>query len=647
MARAMRLAVEAGRVARASGRIPKRPLAFASSGGRRADRLASVGGRSVSLPALVEPAPPLRPDRAARFARHLALPGVGEIGQRRIAAARVLVIGAGGLGAPVIQYLAAAGVGRITVVDDDRVERTNLQRQVLHTEADVGRPKAESASDAVARLDADVDVLALVSRLDADNALALFRDHDLVLDGSDNFATRYLVNDAAELTGTPVVWGSIHRFAGQVSVFWPGRGPMLRDLFPEIPDADSIETCAVGGVLGALCGAIGSVMATEALKLLCGIGEPLLGRLSRYDALSGRWDELRFGADPDRRPVVDLEEVAIACRAASPSARLDDISAGEVVARLAERERRALRARRAHCRRAGIGGDTGVGAPAARQHPRRRVAGGRRGARRECRRRARHRRDRPGRASHRRGRSTRSPQPLPRRAPAGAIWPARWDAFAGSGFAAGQVRSGNGALRLLEAPRGPRLGQPAATGAGESKSSRSRKPAHGTECDDDGTDQHHERRSEQHGAAAADKGGEHPGGQRSDRNHAPGHEPHRRHDPREQLGRAGDLAIGARHDASPARRMRRRRSCRRQSRSTRRSPTLRGSGVLPQSRQARRTAVLSRSRTAVPTTGWPPRRAASQTPVGCEEHADRGRWCVEVAHQVEGEQRGLNAGRRG
>ncbi|WP_208321431.1 ThiF family adenylyltransferase [Microbacterium hydrocarbonoxydans] len=288
----------------------------------------------MSLPALVEPGPPLSPSRAARFARHLTLPGVGALGQRRLAASRVLAIGAGGLGAPVIQYLAAAGVGRITVIDDDRVERTNLQRQVLHTEGDVGRPKAESARDAVALRDSAVDVTALVERLGPDNALALFRDHDLVLDGSDNFATRYLVNDAAELTGTPVVWGSIHRFAGQVSVFHPGHGPMLRDLFPDIPDAGSIESCATGGVFGVLCGAVGSAMAAEALKLLCGIGEPLIGRLARYDALSARWDELRFTADPERPPVADLEEVAVACRALSQQGRDDDITAGEVAARL-------------------------------------------------------------------------------------------------------------------------------------------------------------------------------------------------------------------------------------------------------------------------------------------------------------------------
>ncbi|MFC4140566.1 MULTISPECIES: ThiF family adenylyltransferase [unclassified Microbacterium] len=286
----------------------------------------------MSIPPLVDPGPPLPAGRAARFARHLTLPGIGAEGQRRLAAARVLVIGAGGLGAPIVQYLVAAGIGLITVIDDDRVERSNLQRQVLHGEADLGRPKAESVRDAVARLDPGVHVTAHVERLHPAGAVELFEAHDLVLDGSDNFATRYLVNDAAELSGTPVVWGGIHRFSGQLSVFLPGRGPMLRDLFPEVPDADAIESCAVGGVLGALCGVVGSAMAVEALKLLCGVGEPLVGRLARYDALAARWDELRFAADPDRPAVMSLEEIAVLCEV--PRGRPDDISADEVAARL-------------------------------------------------------------------------------------------------------------------------------------------------------------------------------------------------------------------------------------------------------------------------------------------------------------------------
>lgn len=287
----------------------------------------------MTVPALVEPGAPLPPDRAARFARHLTLPGVGELGQRRLARARVLVIGAGGLGAPTIQYLAAGGVGRITVIDDDLVERTNLQRQVLHTEVDIGRPKAESARDAVLARDAHIEVDAVVERLSPDNVLALFDAHDLVIDGSDNFATRYLVGDAAELTGTPVVWGSIHQFAGQVSVFWPRRGPMLRDVFPDVPDEDSIDSCAVGGVFGVLCGVVGSAMAVEALKLICGIGDPLIGRLARYDALTARWDELRIAADPHRPPVLDLSEIAPLCRT-SATVHANEISAGEVAARL-------------------------------------------------------------------------------------------------------------------------------------------------------------------------------------------------------------------------------------------------------------------------------------------------------------------------
>ncbi|MFC9985625.1 ThiF family adenylyltransferase [Microbacterium keratanolyticum] len=291
----------------------------------------------MTLPPLVAPGPVLPPERAARFARHLPLPGIGAEGQRRIASARVLVIGAGGLGAPVLQYLAAAGVGHITVMDDDRVERTNLQRQVLHGEADLGTPKAESARRAIAALDPQVHVTAHAERLRPDNALALFRAHDLVLDGADNFATRYLVNDAAELTGTPVVWGSILRFAGQLSVFWPGRGPMLRDLHPDIPDEDSMADCAAGGVFGALCGVVGSAMAVEALKLICGVGEPLVGRLARYDALAGRWSELRFGIDPDRPAVADLQEVTLRCAVPS-TGRPDDISAGEVAARLRSAE---------------------------------------------------------------------------------------------------------------------------------------------------------------------------------------------------------------------------------------------------------------------------------------------------------------------
>jgi len=267
----------------------------------------------VNLAPLVEPGPPLTPAELARYSRHLTLPGVGPEGQRRIRNAKVLVIGAGGLGSPVVNYLTAAGIGQLTVIDDDTVEPSNLQRQVIHREADIGAPKAESARGAARRLDGAARVRAITAKLDTGNAVELFAAHDLVVDGTDNFATRYLSNDAAELSGTPLIWGTIFRFTGQVSVFAPGRGPMLRDLFPEIPEADSVPSCAEGGVFGTLCGVVGSTMAGEALKLICGIGEPLIGRFWRYDALQATTDIIRFAADPEREPVTALDDYQQVC----------------------------------------------------------------------------------------------------------------------------------------------------------------------------------------------------------------------------------------------------------------------------------------------------------------------------------------------
>ncbi|SDR72018.1 adenylyltransferase and sulfurtransferase [Brevibacterium sandarakinum] len=267
---------------------------------------------------LVEPTGSLSPRELERYARHLSLPGIGVEGQSRLRAASALVIGAGGLGAPVLHYLAAAGIGSITIIDDDMVEASNLQRQVLHRDADIGRAKVASARDALLRLDPELEVTTIGERLSPDNALELFDSHDVVLDGADNFATRYLSNDAAELTGTPLIWGTIFRFSGQVSTFVPEHGPMLRDLFPDIPEADSVPNCAEGGVLGVLCGTVGSAMATEAVKLICGIGTPLIGRLLRYDALEADYSTLRFSPDPDREPIIDLAEVAVACAAARP-----------------------------------------------------------------------------------------------------------------------------------------------------------------------------------------------------------------------------------------------------------------------------------------------------------------------------------------
>ncbi|WP_240625057.1 molybdopterin-synthase adenylyltransferase MoeB [Kocuria tytonicola] len=267
---------------------------------------------------LVEPAAELTREELERYSRHLTLAQFGPVGQRRLKNARVLVVGAGGLGAPALQYLAAAGVGTLGIVDDDVVSVSNLQRQVVHTVADVGRPKVDSAADAVARLNPLVTVRTHDTRLSPSNALEIFARYDLVLDGADNFGTRYLVADAAELTGIPVVWGSILRFDGQVSVFWAGHGPVYRDLYPEAPPPGSVPSCAEGGVLGVLPATIGSVMATEALKLLTGMGAPLVGRVLVHDALAQTWRTLTVLPDPRREPVTDLSQVLVACGLPGP-----------------------------------------------------------------------------------------------------------------------------------------------------------------------------------------------------------------------------------------------------------------------------------------------------------------------------------------
>ncbi len=255
---------------------------------------------------LVEPGPPLTRTERARYARHLLLPELGELGQRRLRAARVCVVGAGGLGAPVLQYLAAAGVGRLGVVDDDVVDLSNLQRQVVHGQADVGRRKVDSAADAVRALDPGVEVVTHAVRLTEANA-DLLAGYDVVVDGTDNFATRYLVNDACVRLGLPEVWGSVLRFDAQVAVFW-GRPPtgipavQLRDLFPEPPPEGSVPSCAVAGVLGALCGQVGSLMATEVVKLVTGVGRPMLGRVAVLDALAGTWREVPLRPRVAERP---------------------------------------------------------------------------------------------------------------------------------------------------------------------------------------------------------------------------------------------------------------------------------------------------------------------------------------------------------
>ncbi|GAA3586776.1 adenylyltransferase/sulfurtransferase MoeZ [Klugiella xanthotipulae] len=260
----------------------------------------------------------LTPEQLSRFSRHIILPGFGREAQRRLLSARVAVVGAGGLGSPILLYLAAAGVGTIGIIDDDTVEASNLQRQVIHSVRDVGRSKADSAREAVLTHNPEATVNLHPIRLNAQNALDILGGYDLVLDGSDNFTTRYLASDAAEILNIPCVWGSILRFTGQVTTFWnvpnDGRlGVTYRDLFPEPPAPGTTPSCAEGGVLGVLCATIGSAMATEAVKLITGVGTTLLGRVLHYDALSGKWREFALERDPERVPVTQLEEDEVTC----------------------------------------------------------------------------------------------------------------------------------------------------------------------------------------------------------------------------------------------------------------------------------------------------------------------------------------------
>src|ERR687885_926399 len=278
----------------------------------------------MALPPLVEPAAELTKDEVERYSRHLIIPDVGMDGQKRLKNAKVLVVGAGGLGSPALLYLAAAGVGTLGIVEFDVVDSSNLQRQVIHGQADVGRPKAESARDSIREVNPFVEVRLHETRLDSSNVLDVFRDYDLILDGTDNFATRYLVNDAAVLLGKPYVWGSIFRFEGQVSVFWAdapgGQGLQYRDLYPEPPPPGMVPSCAEGGVLGVLCASIGSVMVTESIKLITGIGEPLLGRLMVYDALEMSYTTLKLRKDPNAEPITELIDYEAFCGAITDEA---------------------------------------------------------------------------------------------------------------------------------------------------------------------------------------------------------------------------------------------------------------------------------------------------------------------------------------
>src|SRR5580692_9288958 len=277
-----------------------------------------------TLPPLVEPAADLSVDEVRRYSRHLIIPEIGMTGQKRLKNAKVLVVGAGGLGSPALLYLAAAGVGTLGIVDFDTVDESNLQRQIIHGVSDIGRSKAQSARDSIAEVNPLVNVRLHEVRLEPDNAVDLFKQYDLILDGTDNFATRYLVNDAAALARKPYVWGSIYRFEGQVSVFWEdapdGRGLNYRDLYPEAPPPGMVPSCAEGGVLGVLCASIASVMGTEAIKLITGIGEPLLGRLMVYDALEMSYRTIKIRKDPETPKITELIDYDDFCGVVSEDA---------------------------------------------------------------------------------------------------------------------------------------------------------------------------------------------------------------------------------------------------------------------------------------------------------------------------------------
>ncbi|HZV26020.1 MAG TPA: adenylyltransferase/sulfurtransferase MoeZ [Acidothermaceae bacterium] len=253
----------------------------------------------MSLPPLVEPAQSLTVEEVRRYSRHLIIPDVAMAGQKRLKNSRVLAIGAGGLGSPTLMYLAAAGVGTLGVVDYDTVDESNLQRQIIHGQSDIGRSKAQSARDSIHEINPLVKVVLHEERLDNDNVFEIFSQYDLIVDGTDNFATRYLVNDACVLLGKPYVWGSIYRFDGQASVFWAENGPCYRCLYPEPPPPGMVPSCAEGGVLGVLCASIGSIQATEAIKLLTGVGESLIGRLMIYDALEMSYRTVKIRKDPE------------------------------------------------------------------------------------------------------------------------------------------------------------------------------------------------------------------------------------------------------------------------------------------------------------------------------------------------------------
>ncbi|RYC07222.1 adenylyltransferase/sulfurtransferase MoeZ [Nocardioides zhouii] len=261
-----------------------------------------VSQSSSRLAALVEPAAELTTDEVRRYSRHLIIPDVGMSGQKRMKNAKVLVIGAGGLGSPALLYLAAAGVGTLGIAEFDTVDESNLQRQVIHGVSDIDKPKGQSAKESIAEINPYVEVVLHEERLDNDNVMSVFEGYDLIVDGTDNFATRYMVNDAAYFLKIPYVWGSIYRFDGQASVFAPSLGddlPCYRCLYPEPPPPGMVPSCAEGGVLGVLCASIGSIQVNEAIKLITGIGDPIAGKLMIYDALEMEYRKLKVRKDPN------------------------------------------------------------------------------------------------------------------------------------------------------------------------------------------------------------------------------------------------------------------------------------------------------------------------------------------------------------
>jgi molybdopterin/thiamine biosynthesis adenylyltransferase/rhodanese-related sulfurtransferase len=304
--------------------------------------------KKLPYPPLVAPAEDLSVAEVRRYSRHLIIPEVGMSGQKRLKNARVLCVGAGGLGSPALMYLAAAGVGTLGIVDFDVVDESNLQRQIIHSQNSIGQPKAESARNRISEINPLVDVVLHNERLDSFNVMEIFSQYDLIVDGTDNFATRYLVNDACVLLNKPYVWGSIYRFEGQASLFWSEHGPCYRCLYPEPPPPGMVPSCAEGGVLGVLCASIGSIQVTEAIKVLTGIGDPLVGRLMTYDGLDMAYRTMRVrkdpncavcGSEPTVTELIDYEAFCgVVSEEAAEAARDSTISVRQLSGLLAERE---------------------------------------------------------------------------------------------------------------------------------------------------------------------------------------------------------------------------------------------------------------------------------------------------------------------